>query len=78
MYFILGCAVPVLTETDENMNDSFVVVGLGGWKMRSFLEYGLRICLYESFVIVRRENWILKWRKFVCSIHDSKVTEFEK
>lgn len=30
MYFILGCAVPFLTETDENMNDSFVVVGLGG------------------------------------------------
>lgn len=34
MYFILGCAVPFLTETDENMNDSFVVVGLGGWKMK--------------------------------------------
>lgn len=34
MYFILGCAVPVLTETDENMNDSFVVVGLGGWKTK--------------------------------------------
>ena len=34
MYSILGCAVPVLTETDENMNDSFVVVGLGGWKMK--------------------------------------------